>query len=183
MDTYLQAAKTQMNETFNALLKDFSGIRSGRATAGLLEPIKVEAYGGSMPLNQCASVNVTDSTTLSVQVWDRSLVGAVEKAIVNCGAGFNPTIEGQSIRVPVPKPSEERRMEFVKLAKKYTEDKKVSLRNVRRNSLESYEKEFKNKVSEDELHHFRDEIQKLTDNYTKMLEDALKKKEQDILNL
>lgn len=172
-----------MEETLQALARDFNTISSGRAMPSLLDPVRVEVYGSIMPLNQCATVNTLDASNLSLQVWDKNNIGAVEKGILNSGLGLNPVIEGTLFRIPIPKPSEERRLELVKLAKKYTEDKKISLRNVRRTILEEFEKEFKDSVSEDDLHRFKDDIQKLTDNYNAKLDDALKQKEDDIRHI
>ena len=135
--------RKKMEDTMNSLKRDMDSISTGRATPNLLDPVKVEVYGSFMPLSQVASVSVPEATTLSIQVWDRENLRAVEKAIINSNLGFNPLVDGMTIRIMIPKLSEERRKEMVKLAKKYGEDKKVAVRNVRRDALDDFKKKRK----------------------------------------
>ncbi len=174
-------AETRMAKAFDALKKDFSGLRTGRATTSMLDSIVVDAYGSKSPLNQVASVSVPDPRTLSIQVWDRGVAKSVEKAIREANLGLNPVSDGQLIRVPIPPLSEERRIEITKIAAKYTEQAKVAVRNIRRESLDAVKKlEKDGYISEDERKRNEDEIQKLTDANSKKLDEALKIKEQEI---
>ena len=134
-DPDLSDIERRMDGAQEALRREFAGLRTGRASASLLEPITVEAYGSVMPLNQVASISVPEPRMITVQVWDRSLAGAVEKAIRSAGLGLNPAAEGQSIRVPIPALSEERRIELTKIAGRYSEQSRVAVRNVRRDGM------------------------------------------------
>ena len=134
------------------------------------------------PLSQAATVSAPDATTISVQVWDKGNVAAVEKGIINANLGFNPMTDGQLIRISVPKLSEERRKEFAKLAKKYGEDKKVSVRNARRDALDQVKK-MEKEISKDEVHNIQEEIQKITDSYVKKIDDMVAQKEKDIMTI
>lgn len=174
----------RMDNALEALNKEFSGLRTGRASTSLLDSVTVEAYGSNMPLNQVANVNVPEARLLTVQVWDASMVKAVEKSIANANLGLNPVAEGQLIRVPLPDLTEERRKELVKIAGKYAENSKVSVRNVRRDGMDSLKKEEKDgDISEDELHSSSDKVQKLTDDNVKKIDELLAEKEKDIMQV
>jgi ribosome recycling factor len=166
------------------LKKEFSGLRTGRASANMLEPIQVEAYGGHMPLNQCGTVSVPEPRMLSVQVWDRGLVKAVEKAIREANLGLNPMIEGQLIRVPIPALTEDRRKELIKVAHKYAEQARVAVRNVRRDGMEGLKQlEKDHKITEDEHRKRNAEVQKLTDDHIKKIDEMLAVKEKDVAHV
>ena len=168
----------------DAVRREFAGLRTGRASAGLLEPISVEAYGAAMPLNQVATISVPEPRLITVQVWDRSLAGAVEKAIRSSGLGLNPAAEGQTIRVPIPPLSEERRVELTKVAGKYAEQGRVAVRNVRRDGMEMLKRMEKDgEISQDEHHLWADEIQEMTDTHIKSIDEALAQKEEEILQV
>jgi ribosome recycling factor len=176
--------KRRMDGALKALHTEFSGLRTGRASISLLEPVVVEAYGSTMPLAQVATVGVPEPRLLTVQVWDKTMVGAVEKAIMNAGLGLNPMSEGQLIRVPVPDLTEERRKELVKVASKYAEQAKVSVRNVRRDGMDTLKKmEKDSEISQDEHKRFSDQIQAATDEYVGKIDEALAVKEKDILKV
>ena len=173
----------RMDGAVELLKKEFSGLRTGRASPALLEPIRVEAYGNNQPLNQVANVSVAGPGLLSVQVWDKSVIKAVEIAIRDSGLGLNPQAEGQVIRVPLPPLTQERRTELVKTAQKYAEAAKVAVRGVRRDGMEqtkAQEKDKKAPISQDEAKGWSDEIQKLTDAYIKQIDTVLADKDKDI---
>jgi len=168
-------------KTEEALRKDFAGLRTGRASTGLLDGIMVEAYGATVPLNQVGNVSVPEARMLSVQVWDRSLLKVVEKAIRESDLGLNPMNDGQMIRIPIPPLSEERRIELCKIAGKYTETARVSARNVRREALDAVKKmKQENTISEDDQKRYETEIQNLTDKTVAALDEMLKNKEAEI---
>ena len=174
----------RMDGAMDAVRREFAGLRTGRASAGLLEPISVEAYGAAMPLNQVATISVPEPRLITVQVWDRSLAGAVEKAIRSSGLGLNPAAEGQTIRVPIPPLSEERRVELTKVAGKYAEQGRVAVRNVRRDGMEMLKRMEKDgEISQDEHHLWADEIQEMTDTHIKSIDEALAQKEEEILQV
>lgn len=176
-----QDTKTRMDKTLEALKKDFSGLRTGRASTALLEGIMVDAYGASSPITSVGTISVPEARMLSVQVWDRSLVKAVEKAIRDSGLGLNPMNDGQLIRIPIPALTEERRIELTKVASKYTEQGRVAVRSIRRDAMDAVKKMQKDgTISEDEQKKYETEIQTLTDNAVKALDEALKAKEQEI---
>lgn len=180
----LDQIKQRMEGAVNALHKEFSGLRTGRASASMLESVRVEAYGAMMPINQVASINVPEPRMLSVQVWDNSLVKAVEKAIRDSGLGLNPQPDGSLIRVPIPELSQERRQELVKVAGKYAEQARIAVRNVRRDAMDELKKMQKDgKISEDDLKMQSDKVQKLTDEYIKKIDEALSHKEKDIITV
>lgn len=173
--------QTRLGKTQEALKKDFAGLRTGRATTALLDPIMVEAYGATVPLNQVGNVSVPEARMLSIQVWDRSLMKHVEKAILESGLGLNPMNDGQCIRIPIPPLSEERRVELCKIAGKYAETARISARNIRRDALDGVKKlKNANEISEDDQKRFEDEIQSMTDTAIKALDDMLKAKEVEI---
>ncbi len=176
--------KIRMEKSFDSLKSDFGGLRAGRAHASLLDGIMVEAYGSPTPLAQVGTVSVPDARTLSVSVWDKSLAKAVEKAIRESDLGLNPVSDGQLIRIPIPPLSEERRKELVKVAGKYAEQGKIAVRNVRRDALDGIKKLKKdNAISEDEEKKYENEIQKLTDETIKKIDEELARKEKDIMQV
>ena len=181
---YAQVKETMqehLGKTIEALKKDFSGLRTGRATTALLDGIMVEAYGSTVPLNQVGNASVPEARMLSVQVWDKGLLKVVEKAIRDAGLGLNPMNDGQMIRIPIPPLSEERRIELVKIAGKYTETARISARNVRREALDSVKKmKQDNSISEDEQKRYENEIQDMTDNAIETLDEMFKAKEVEI---
>jgi ribosome recycling factor len=175
---------TRMEKTLDTLKNDFSGLRAGRAHASLLDNIMIEAYGSLTPIAQVGTISVPDARTLSVSVWDKGLAKSVEKALRESDLGLNPVSDGQLIRIPIPPLSEERRKELVKIAGKYTEQNKVAIRNIRRDALDDIKKLKKdNLISEDEEKRFNNEIQKLTDDSIKKIDDLLEQKEKDILQV
>lgn len=174
----------RMDGAQEALRREFAGLRTGRASAGLLEPVTVDAYGATMPLAQVASVSVPEPRMVTVQVWDRGLVGMVEKAIRSAGLGLNPATEGQTIRVPIPPLSEERRVELTRIAAKYAEQARVAVRNVRRDGMEMLKRmEKDSEISKDEHHGWAEKIQKMTDDHIKGIDEALAQKDEEILQV
>ncbi len=172
--------KRRMDGAVEVLVKEFSGLRTGRASASLLDPVTVEAYGSKMPLNQLATVNVPEPRMIIVQVWDNGNVKAVEKAIRDAGLGLNPQTEGTSLRLPIPPLSEERRTEMKKLGGKYAEAAKVSVRNVRRDGMDAIKK---GKAPEDEQKRLSDEVQKMTDAAIEKIDKMLEDKEADVMKV
>ncbi|SEH24551.1 ribosome recycling factor [Magnetospirillum fulvum] len=174
----------RMDSAVEVLKKDFSGLRSGRASTNLLDPVVVEAYGQTMPLSQCGTVGVPEPRMLTVQVWDKGQVKAVEKAIANAGLGLNPQADGQLIRVPIPPLNEERRKELQKVAGKYAEAARISVRNVRRDGMDSLKKMEKDgHLSEDEIKKHEKEVQSVTDETIKKIDDLLTSKEKEIIQV
>jgi ribosome recycling factor len=171
-----------MEDTMNSLKRDLDSISTGRASPVLLDTIRVEVYGALMPISQVASVSVPEATTLTIQVWDRDTVKLVEKAIINSNLGFNPTVDGMTLRISIPKLSEERRRDLVKLAKKYGEDKKVALRNIRRDVLDDFKK-YEKELGKDQSHAFSEIIQKVTDDFVQKTDDAVAVKEKDLMRI
>lgn len=183
-DPDLSDIERRMDGALEALRKEFAGLRTGRASPSLLEPITVDAYGSSMALNQLGNINVPEPRLLSVQVWDRSMVKAVEKAIRESGLGLNPQTEGQTIRVPIPELNEERRRELTKVASKYGEQARVAVRNVRRDGMDTLKRMEKNgEISQDEHKMWADEIQSLTDDHIKKVDEAVGTKEKEIMQV
>jgi ribosome recycling factor len=174
----------RMDGALDVLRKELQGLRTGRASANLLEPITVEAYGSEVPLTQVATVNVPEPRMLTVQVWDRSMVKAVEKAIRSSNLGLNPATDGQLLRVPLPELSQERRQELVKVAHRYGEQARVAIRNVRRDGMDHLKRSEKDgDISSDQHKKLGDEIQGLTDKHIETVEQLLKQKEKDILSV
>lgn len=174
----------RMDGALDALKREFAGLRAGRATASLLEPITVEAYGSEMPINQVGTINVPEPRMLSVQVWDKGMVKAVEKAIRNSALGLNPAADGNLVRVPLPELSEERRTELVRVAHKYAEQARVAVRNVRRDGMDQLKKlEKDGHISQDDHKLWADEIQELTDKHVADINAQLDLKEKDILTV
>ena len=183
-DFDLDDYKRRMEGALSALKAEFAGLRTGRASASLLEPIHVEAYGASSPLNQVANINVPEPRMLSVQVWDKGLVVAVEKAIRSSGLGVNPITDGQVIRVPIPPLSTERRAELAKLAGKYAELARVAVRNVRRDGMEHLKRlEKEHVISQDEHKKLADQVQQATDQFVKKVDEATQHKEEEIMQV
>ncbi len=174
----------RMNGAVEALKREFAGLRTGRASAALLEPITVDAYGSKMPLNQVGTVGVPDPRMLTVQVWDTGLVGAVEKSIRDSGLGLNPQTEGNLVRVPIPELTEERRVELTKIANKYAEQARVAARNVRRDGMETLKRMEKDgEISQDDQRQWSQDIQKLTDETVKTIDEAVAVKDQEIMQV
>ncbi len=172
----------RMHGAVEALKHDLGGLRTGRASIALLDPIQVDVYGANMPINQLATVSVPEPRLISVQVWDRSNIGAVEKAIRNAGLGINPITDGQMIRLPIPDLTEDRRKELAKLAGQYAEKARIAARNVRRDGMDALKTdEKKHEISEDERKRFEVEVQKFTDETIKEIDAAAFAKEQEIL--
>jgi ribosome recycling factor len=183
-DPLLNDLRRRMDGALEVLRKEFGGLRTGRASASLLEPIMVNAYGNTVPLNQVASINVPEPRLITVQVWDRGVVKSVDKAIRESGLDLNPQTEGQTIRVPIPDLNEERRRNLTRVAAKYAEETKVSVRNVRRDGIEVLKRREKDaEISEDEHRKLQREVQHLTDDYVKRIDEALAQKDKEILQV
>ena len=172
----------RMQGAVESLKGDLSGLRTGRANTSLLDPVVVEVYGAMMPLNQVATVSAPEPRMLSVQVWDKSNVTAVEKGIAHANLGLNPMIDGQTLRLPMPDLTEERRRDLAKLAGQYAEKAKIAIRNVRRDGMEDLKADEKSKaISEDDRKRMEDEVQKLTDKYVGEADVAAETKEKEIM--
>jgi len=183
-DAMTNDLRRRMDSALEALQREFAGLRTGRASAHLLDKVVVKAYGSDMPLNQVGNVNVPEPRLISVQVWDRGLVVAVEKAIREAGLGLNPVTDGQLVRIPIPELSQERRQELTKIAHKYAEQARVAIRNVRRDGMDALKKMEKDgKISQDDHRHRSDEIQKMTDGHIKKVDEALAQKEKEIMQV
>jgi ribosome recycling factor len=176
--------RKRMNGAVEVLRKEFAGLRTGRASASLLEPITVAAYGSEVPLNQVGTVGVPEPRMLSVQVWDKSMVKAVEKAIRSADLGLNPAVDGTLIRVPIPELSEERRAELARIAARYAEAARVAVRNVRRDGMEHLKRQEKEgDLSQDAQHKVAQQVQELTDSEIKQINDMLAAKEAEIMTI
>ncbi len=174
----------KMDKALAVLDKELRGLRTGRASTNLLDPVVVEVYGSKMPISQVGTLSTPDAKTITVQVWDKAMVKTVEKAIADANLGLNPSSDGQLIRMALPILSQERRKELVKIAHKYAENTKVALRNIRRDGMDTLKKMKKdNEISKDEHHNFSEEIQKLTDDFVAKIDANTKQKEQEILNI
>ena len=180
----LNELKRRMQGALQAFKQELSGLRTGRATTAMLDPVQVEAYGTHMPLNQLATVSVPEPRLISVQVWDRSMVHAVEKAIINANLGLSPATEGQVLRLRIPELNEERRKELVKVAHKYAEAARVAVRHVRRDGLDVLKKmEKDHKISKDDHDHEAEQVQKATDQSIAEIDHMLAAKEKEILTV
>jgi ribosome recycling factor len=180
----LEDLKRRMQGAINAFKHDLGGLRTGRASASLLEPIQVDAYGSLLPMNQVANVNVPEPRLLSVQVWDRGLVAAVEKAIRESDLGLNPQTEGQTIRLRIPEMTEQRRKELVKVAHKYAEEARIAVRHVRRDGLDLLKKlEKDHAISQDDEKRQAEQVQKATDHAIEEVEKVLQAKEKEIMQV
>lgn len=184
METIIKEAKQKMDKTMEALRNELSKIRTGKATTALLDAIKVDYYGTMTPLKQVANVTVLDAHTLSVTPWDKSQIQAIDKAILASELGLNPISDGTNLKIPIPPLTEERRKDFVKLVKKFGEDAKVAVRNVRREANEHLKKKQKNdKLPEDALKQAEEKVQKLTDEHVALVDQILKHKEKEIMEV
>jgi ribosome recycling factor len=173
-----------MDKAIQNLEKEFSKLRTGRASVTLLEDLKVDYYGTLTPLNQLASISTPDSRTLAIQPWDRNAFGEIEKAIQKSDLGLNPVNDGKIIRINIPPLTEERRKELVKVAKKYAEEAKIAIRNVRRDANDALKKKKNDKeLTEDEMHRGQDEVQKITDSFVQKVDEVLNKKEKEIMEI
>ena len=180
----LKDIKRRMDGAVASLKTEFAGLRTGRASVQLLEPVTVEAYGQTTPVNQVATISTPDARMIAVQVWDKTLVGAVDKAIRNAGLGLNPVMDGQTLRIPVPMLNEERRAELAKLAGKYAEHARVAVRNVRRDGMDHLKRAEKdNDISEDEHKARAEDVQKATDETIAGIDALLKTKEEEIMQV
>ncbi|MDJ0920867.1 MAG: ribosome recycling factor [Henriciella sp.] len=174
----------RMEGAISSLQTELQGLRTGRASINLLDNVQVSAYGSMMPMSQVGSVSVMDARMLAVNIWDKGIVAAADKAIRDSGLGLNPVVDGQTLRIPIPPLNEERRVELTKVAGKYAESGRIAVRNVRRDGMDALKKMEKDgEISEDELRAFSDDVQKLTDKYVKMVDDVLKAKEAEIMQV
>lgn len=178
----LNKLREQMNKSLDFFKGQLQKVRTGRASASLVDNVKIDYYGTMTPISQVASISVPDAKTIVIQPWDRTNINAIEKAIQQAGLGFNPQNDGVVIRIPVPPLTEERRKEFVKLSKKYAEDCKISLRNIRRDYIEAIKKaEKEKKISEDDRKWGESEVQKITDDFVKKVDNLLAQKEKELM--
>lgn len=183
-DALLKDLSRRMDGAIEVLRKEFGGLRTGRASVSLLEPVHVEAYGNMVPLNQVANISVPEPRMITVQVWDRGVAKAVDKAIREAGLGLNPQSEGQVIRVPIPDLNEERRRELTRVAAKYAEQARVSVRKVRQHGVDALRKlEKDSEISQDEQRKLQNDIQHLTDDHIKRIDEALAQKDKEILQV
>ncbi len=174
----------RMNGAIATLKSELSGLRTGRASSALLDPVRVEAYGNAVPINQVGSIATPEARMITVQVWDKGLAKAVDKAIRDAGLGLNPQMDGQLLRIPLPELNQERRKELSKLAAKYAEAARVAVRNVRRDGMDLLKRlEKDHKIGQDEQHTKGDELQKMTDAHIKDIDNALHAKEQEIMQV
>ena len=184
MNAIIKDAKSRMDKSIEAFRDEISKIRTGKATTALLDGIKVDYYGTLTPLNQVGNVTVLDAHSLSVTPWDKNMVGAIDKAILSADLGLNPVSDGTNIRIPIPPLTEERRKDMVKLVKKFGEDFKIAIRNIRRDANDHLKKAEKEKeLSEDLRHDAEEEIQELTNNHTKLIDEIIKHKETEIMEV
>ena len=180
----LDDIERRMKGAVEALRAEFAGLRTGRANTSMLDPVMVDVYGSSMPINQVGTVSVPEARMLSVQVWDKANAAAVEKAIRNSGLGLNPMMDGQLVRIPIPELNEERRAELAKVAAKYAEQGRIAIRNVRRDGMDTLKTMEKNKdISEDEHKMYADEVQELTDRFVADVDSTQKTKEAEIMQV
>lgn len=183
-DTEIEALRRRMDGALEALRKEFAGLRTGRASASLLEPVTVEAYGNQMPITQVGTIGVPEPRMITVQVWDRGMVKAVEKAIREAGLGLNPQPDGQLIRVPIPDLNQERRHELAKVAGKYAEQARVAVRNVRRDGMDMLKRREKaGEISQDEHKKLSDQVQGMTDEHIRKIDDTFATKEKEIMQV
>ncbi len=179
----LEDLERRMEGAMNALRSEFASLRTGRASASMLDPVTVESYGQTMPINQVGTINVPEPRMVTINVWDKSLVGAVEKAIRESGLGINPQTDGTIIRLPIPELNEERRRELTKVAGQYAENARIAIRNVRRDGMERLKKARAEGMSEDDHKIWHDEVQTLTDRFISAVDSALEKKQQEIMQV
>jgi ribosome recycling factor len=180
----LKDLERRMEGAITSLQSELQGLRTGRASMNLLDTVQVPAYGSNVPMNQVGSVSVMDARMLAVNIWDKSLVGAADRAIRDAGLGLNPVVDGQNLRIPIPPLNEERRVELTKVAGKYAEAARVAVRNVRRDGMDALKKAEKDgDISEDEHRSSSDDVQKLTDAHVKQVDEVLKTKEAEIMQV
>ncbi len=183
-DPDIADVERRMNGAAEAFKRELAGLRAGRASAALLEPVTIDAYGSKLPINQVGTIGVPDPRMLTVQVWDQGLAGAVEKAVRDSGLGLNPQTEGNLVRVPIPQLTEERRVEMTKVANKYAEQARVAARNVRRDAIEKLRRMEKDgEISQDDQRAWSEEIQQLTNSTTKVIDETLSIKEKEIMQV
>ncbi len=183
-DLDLADIKRRMNGALENLKSEFTGLRTGRASVNLLDPVMVDAYGAQMPVNQVGTVSTPEPRLISVHIWDKGLVASVEKAIRNSGIGLNPIVDGDTLRIPIPELNEERRIELTKLAKNYSEQSKIAVRNVRRDGMETIKNMEKDgNISQDEQKMFGEDIQELTDEAVKNIDEVTASKEAEIMQV
>jgi ribosome recycling factor len=174
----------RMHGAVEVLRHEFAGLRTGRASASLLEPLVVHAYGTDMPINQVGTINVPEPRMISVQVWDKTNVGAVDRAIRESGLGLNPIVEGQLLRIPIPELTEERRHDLTRIAHKYAEQARVAVRNVRRDGMDQLKRmEREGEISQDDHHLWGEEVQSLTDKFIEQIDETLATKEKEIMQV
>lgn len=184
MEQIIKDAQNRMNKSIDALRAELAKVRTGKATTALLDGIKVDYYGNLSHLNQVGNVSVLDPHTLSITPWDKSMVSVIERAIQEANLGFNPISDGTNLKIPVPPLTEERRKDFVKLIKKFGEESKIAIRNIRRDANDHLKREEKDKkISEDQLKEAEAKIQKMTDEHIKLIDDVLKHKEKEIMEV
>jgi len=184
MEEIIKDANNRMNKSLDALRSELAKVRTGKATTALLDGIKVDYYGTITPLSQIGNVSVLDAHTLSITPWDKSMVQTVDRAILEANIGFNPISDGTNLKIPVPPLTEERRKDFVKLIKRFGEETKIAIRNVRRDSNDHLKREEKEKkISEDQLKDGEGRIQKFTDEHIKTVDDILRHKEKEIMEV
>jgi len=184
MHQLIKDAKGRMDKTIETLRSELAKIRTGKATTVLLDSIKVDYYGNMVPLNQVGNVSVLDVHTLAITPWEKQMVQIVDKAILEANLGLNPISDGTNLKIPIPPLNEERRKELVKLVRKFGEESKVAIRNVRRDAIDHLKREEKEKkMTEDQLHDAEKEVQKLTDDHIKLIDDTLKHKEKEIMEV
>ncbi|MEN8192362.1 MAG: ribosome recycling factor [Bacteroidota bacterium] len=184
MNEIIKEAKAKMDKSIEAFRQEISKIRTGKATTALLDGIRIDYYGTPSPLNQVANVTVMDAHTLSITPWDKTMVGLIDKAILSADLGLNPVNDGTNVKVPIPPLTEERRKELAKLVKKFGEDAKIALRNIRRDANDKLKKLEKNKeLSEDLRHDAEADVQKVTDNHSNTIDDMVVHKEKEIMEV
>lgn len=184
MNAIIKEAKEKMDKTIEAFRQEISKVRTGKATTQLLDGIKIDYYGSQSPLNQVANVSVMDAHTLSITPWDKTMVGPIDKAIMTADLGLNPLNDGTNIKVPIPPLTEERRKDLAKLVKKFGEDSKIALRNIRRDANDKLKKlEHNKELSEDLRHDAEADVQKVTDNHSKTIDEMIVHKENEIMEI
>jgi len=180
----IKGLKKRMDGAIQSFKHDLAGLRTGRASASVLDSVMVEAYGQSMPVNQLGTISVPESRMIAVQVWDKTTVGQVEKAIRDAGLGLNPVVDGTNLRIPLPELNEERRRELVKIAHQYAENARVAVRHVRRDGMEHLKKAEKDsEIGQDDARSLHDEVQKLTDEFIALVDSTLAQKETEIMQV
>ena len=182
-DFDIEGLSKRMAGALNSLKSDFHGLRTGRASSAMLDSIMVEVYGSQIPINQCATINVPESRMVTVNVWDKSNVVLVEKAIISSGLGINPVTEGSILRLPIPELNEERRRELSKLAGNYAEQARIAVRNVRRDGMDKIKRLKSNSMSDDDAKIWSDEIQELTNSTISMIDKSLEEKQSEIMQI